>query len=842
MADHDEEVRDLRDEVARLRSALEAEQRHAAQWRQVAEERRVALERLRHHPSVRVVMWAADRLLPPARRARQRGSAGSRHVKRVTRGIRALPARAASPARERALRDAIWALPPAPQPRARLTVIVEGKHGRAAVGEAAQRPGTQIVTATDLSGANTKNAAAAGADGEVLCYLRAGVEPMTADWLARMVAALDQPGVVAVGAQLVWGRSGAFSAGGRPLTVSQRGIAFCPVPGGLPQPVPGGEGRPAVVEARTLEVPAASTDCLVVDRAAFEAVGGFDEAYHCGVEDIDLCWRLRLCGGRVVVAADALLRQHGDAVRRGKDPQAWARRKATNWRRWADRFGPSLARAVARDRLTSTLALADRPFTVAIVGPGPRGAHGSDAVARALQAVGWDVEIVGAAGDAQGTVPEHVDAVLVPRHDCDVRRLRRVGVSHSLAEDPGVVTIAWVSDRDDLWRAQPWFADFDEVVTAGEAEAQRIRAETRRRPIVVGPTVATPDRGVHTVVGTNAAELAWSSRACGERLRELLLERVERPSFLLRTSVPDRKVAPQWGDLHFAEALARELSSRGHPVRVEVRAEWHEPAGRAYDIMLHLKGRSRAPCGESQLCVVWSISHPEELTIEEVDQADLVFVAGEPFAEELRRRTDTPVEVMLQATDHRRFRPQQAVMRHAHDVAFVGNSRFVLRPVVRDALAVGVRPAVYGANWEKFLDPDLVVAAHVLNERLPALYSSVRILLNDHWEGMRTYGYVSNRIFDALACGACVISDAVPGLEELFDDAVAVYHTPDELRELVDGLLEDEGARRARGEAGRAAVLRAHTFAHRADQLIAATAPRAELKRRGTTALPTSGG
>jgi len=53
----------------------------------------------------------------------------------------------------------------------------------------------------------------------------------------------------------------------------------------------------------------------------------------------------------------------------------------------------------------------------------------------------------------------------------------------------------------------------------------------------------------------------------------------------------------------------------------------------------------------------------------------------------------------------------------------------------------------------------LVVSDYIPNEELPAVYASVGVLLNDHWQTMRERGFVSNRLFDALACGTPVISN-----------------------------------------------------------------------------------
>jgi O-antigen biosynthesis protein len=304
------------------------------------------------------------------------------------------------------------------------------------------------------------------------------------------------------------------------------------------------------------------------------------------------------------------------------------------------------------------------------------------------------------------------------------------------------------------------------------------------------------------------------------QLRELLIEHEQRLSFALKIGAPNREVAPTWGDLHFAESIARELRRRGHRTLIQTLDEWEDEAGLRYDIVVHLKGLSRFHPKPGQFNVLWSISHPADLTGEECDGYDLVAVASPLFAEQLRERTGTPVVVLEQAADPWVMRPDPSE-RLAHELVYVANSRNVLRPIARDLLPTERDLAIWGTRWEGLIDTSQVVAEHLPNEELHRVYSSAGIVLNDHWEDMREHGYISNRIYDALACGAVVLSDDVPGLAERFGDAVAVYRSAQELRELIERLLADPAELRRRGELGRGVVLQGHTFAHRMQELLA---------------------
>lgn len=289
---------------------------------------------------------------------------------------------------------------------------------------------------------------------------------------------------------------------------------------------------------------------------------------------------------------------------------------------------------------------------------------------------------------------------------------------------------------------------------------------------------------------------------------------------VITVAAPSEKVAARWGDWHLARAFAAAIRRHGHVVRVQTFDHVDDLAGRACDVHCVVRGLRRVRRTSGQAHVIWVISHPEDIEAPECDEADLVLVASARFAESLRRRTHTPVEVMLQATDVTRFHPVPADPRHTHDVAIVAKSRNVFRPAVADALAAGVRPAIYGSGWKPFVDPTLVVCEYVANEELATVYSSVGVLLNDHWQTMRAEGFVSNRLFDALACGTPVISEDLPEIAELFDGAVLTYRDADELRALIASTLAGRDSARERAARGGELVRHHHTFDHRAEQFL----------------------
>ena len=290
-------------------------------------------------------------------------------------------------------------------------------------------------------------------------------------------------------------------------------------------------------------------------------------------------------------------------------------------------------------------------------------------------------------------------------------------------------------------------------------------------------------------------------------------------SFAIKIAAP-RADKAVWGDYHFAESLAAAIERLGHRARVDCREEWtgHELADE--DVAIVLRGLLPYPPRPGQIAFLWAISHPDQIGWDEYDRFTRVFAASPSHQALLQQIVRPPVDLLLQATDPDRFRPIPRAD-NAPALLFVGNSRNADREVIRWALEAGCRPTLYGGGWAGRVPDELVEADAIENRIVAPLYAGAGAVLNDHWPSMRAFGIVSNRLFDVAASGGRAISDAVPGIDTLFGDAVAQVDGPAAVARAVTRFArapEPEAGRRER--ANRTAT--DHGFDRRAEQLVRA--------------------
>lgn len=130
------------------------------------------------------------------------------------------------------------------------------------------------------------------ATGNILCLMNDDVEPITPDWLERLVVRLGLPNVAVAGPMMYYPddriqHGGVILGAGRVADHSHR---FLPRGGG------GYFGRAALEQ----DLSCVTAGCLVVRREVFEQVGGFDETLAVAFNDVDFCIRIREAGWRIV--------------------------------------------------------------------------------------------------------------------------------------------------------------------------------------------------------------------------------------------------------------------------------------------------------------------------------------------------------------------------------------------------------------------------------------------------------------------------------------------------------------------------------------------------------------
>jgi hypothetical protein len=213
--------------------------------------------------------------------------------------------------------------------------------------------------------------------------------------------------------------------------------------------------------------------------------------------------------------------------------------------------------------------------------------------------------------------------------------------------------------------------------------------------------------------------------------------------------------------------------------------------------------------------LLWVISHPELVDDAEIAEYDAAFAASSTW------KSDS-VSALLQATNPQRFMPSAAVPDTGERYLFVGSTRGEYRPIVRDAVSAGIPLGVYGVGWSEFIPAEFIRGEFMPNADLPAAYAGAGVVLNDHWREMADDGFLSNRLFDAVASGARVVSDEAAGLTEVFGDAVVTYSSPDQLGQLLKGPLESVFADRSRRIDNASRIAAEHSFNVRAAELIEA--------------------
>jgi len=196
-----------------------------------------------------------------------------------------------------------------------------------------------IFNEINLGFARACNVGALEAMGRYIVFLNNDTEPLEG-WLRALVDAVEEDRTTAVvGAKLLYPNG----------TVQHAGVVFMP-DGYYPiRPVHAYQGfsRDTPQVNRRREVQAVTGACMLVRRDVFLALGGFDEEFRNGYEDVDFCLSVREAGYRVVYVPEAEVVHHESKTPGRHDHEH--ENIVHLHRKWLGKVRPDLDEILSRD-------------------------------------------------------------------------------------------------------------------------------------------------------------------------------------------------------------------------------------------------------------------------------------------------------------------------------------------------------------------------------------------------------------------------------------------------------------------------------------------------------------
>ncbi|MDJ0923765.1 MAG: glycosyltransferase family 2 protein [Acidimicrobiia bacterium] len=416
-----------------------------------------------------------------------------------------------------------------------------------------------IRNASNVSFSSGCNQGIGVAKGRYILLLNNDITPINPGWLGAMVGDLEaDPWRGAAGALLIYPYRPGYESPdpntGADLTIQHRGIEFRwrrnAEPGAtIPWAYNVGVGEdPAPASlATSVEVPAATAACLLVRTDLIRRLGGLDEGFTYGMEDVDLALRIRQAGFRIMLVGDAAMFHHEFGT---QSELTGSKRRAhglANVQHFAEKWGPKLSRLLQLESLRPERGeLRNKAVPVAVI------AEPDSVVA---QRVVDSLEMSG-----------HVVALRPPGWrdpGQDPTTVLCLSPDHDVSEAPrDTLTIAWVTARADEWTGRPWSGRHDIYVPVDQQTADVLTAAGMVVAASVGS--ATPDLG-RAILDAAAGSLA-------------------KPRIALRIDSADHvgTVPAQ---------IAAELRKRGARAVVTTREDWENPASHCVDIVVCLSDR-----------------------------------------------------------------------------------------------------------------------------------------------------------------------------------------------------------------------------------------------------------
>ncbi|MDO8870922.1 MAG: glycosyltransferase [Methanobacteriaceae archaeon] len=336
------------------------------------------------------------------------------------------------------------------------------------------------------------NDAVKKAHGEFILLLNNDIEP-TYGWLNEMMqTAFKYNNLGCLGAKLVYPDS-SFSVYNKDqsFTIQHIGISFKEESNGFIKPYNMGKGlEPFEPECNIEQKRAGVTAAvLLVKKEVYEEVGGLDEGYKYGYEDVDFCLKLLKNGYDNIYCPSALLFHYEHGTDGKKQLESILNRHISNKNLLNYKWNDWLSNKIIIDKLNNENLISEDPLNISFM-IGERHPSAGDftelIINEALKKSGWDVSFV-SSEDYKSLyhIKNYVDIVVSTLHNYYPLEIH--------GSKKKLIKIALILDSYEEWMNNPVFNEYDLAITNSKTTCEYLKRETnvkaRLIPVITGDII-----------------------------------------------------------------------------------------------------------------------------------------------------------------------------------------------------------------------------------------------------------------------------------------------------------------------------------------------------------------
>lgn len=254
-------------------------------------------------------------------------------------------------------------------------------------------------------------------------------------------------------------------------------------------------------------VPAVTGAALAIRRSDFEIVGGFDERYFYGYEDIDFCLAYTRKLNKRIVCANHIQAYHNRGSTRTRQSRKTRRLYAKNHELLSGRFGALVRQEARRDMVRggrfwrmNALRIAFAVSTTDFSAPEADYFTAFELGSALRERLGWEVTYL---------APEHwydlasFDVVVAMRQDWSPYKIK--------SRNPNLMCVAWPRNWFDRWLELEWLKHFDLIWSASEKACSAFESRVSV-PVVLMRIASNVSRFSAPLTGRSASQ--YSSDYC----------------------------------------------------------------------------------------------------------------------------------------------------------------------------------------------------------------------------------------------------------------------------------------------------------------------------------------